>query len=252
MILKNYSKLGNLKSLIKMIIKDVFTGKFVERPNRFTIKFERDNKKELAHLRDPGRLKELLTPDAELILRQAQNTANRKTKFDVLAVLYDGRWVLINSGFHSDIAADLVESNLIEEFKGYLVEKREYTYGNSRLDFLLSNNISEEKLLLEVKGCTLVEDGLAKFPDAPTIRGKRHVEELIKAKGEGFNSVILFLILREDAFIFSPNWEMDPQFSDVLNRAYQAGVIVIAYSFKIALKGRFLEIKPFKSVNIKI
>lgn len=235
-----------------MIIKNVFTGTFKERPNRFTVKFRSEGVTELAHLRDPGRLKELLTPDSKLLLRPAQNTANRKTKFDVLAVLYEEHWVLINSGFHSDIAADLIKSGLIKEFNGFSVEKKEYTYGNSRLDFLLTNSRSPNKLLLEVKGCTLVEDGLAKFPDAPTIRGKRHVEELIKAKEEGFNSAVLFLILREDASFFSPNWEMDPQFSTVLAQAYPAGVKVIAYSFKIILESKSLKIRPFKSVNIKI
>lgn len=234
-----------------MIITDTITGKFLERPNRFTIKFKSDNNVCLAHLRDPGRLKELLTPDVDLLLRPARNTDNRKTQFDVLAVLYEDRWVLINSGFHSDIAADLIESGLIREFNEYSIEKREYTYGNSRLDFLLSN-ISDEKLLLEVKGCTLVEDGLAKFPDAPTLRGKRHVEELIKAKDEGYNSAVLFLILRDDATKFTPNWEMDPEFSGALKKAREKGVIIKAHSFEVLLKNKYLEIKPFKSVEITI
>lgn len=235
-----------------MIIADIINGKFIERPNRFVVQFQRGNKRDLAHLRDPGRLTELLTPDARLLLRPALKMASRKTKFDVLAVLYEDRWVLINSGFHSDIAADLIEHSLLEEFNGYSVEKREYTYGNSRLDFLLSNNVLDEKILLEVKGCTLVGDGLAKFPDAPTIRGKRHVEELIKAKEEGLNSTILFLILRDDANQFSPNWEMDPEFSETLKTAHEKGVNIIAYSFEIIMKDEYLEINPFKQVKISI
>ena len=235
-----------------MIIENVFSGTYIERPNRFTVKFRSVGVTGLAHLRDPGRLKELLTPDAELLLRRAQKTSNRKTKFDVLAVLYKNRWVLINSGFHSDIAADLIESNLLTEFDGFNIEKREYTYGKSRLDFFLSNNNLDEKLLLEVKGCTLVEDGLAKFPDAPTIRGKRHLDELIKAKEEGLNSAVLFLILRNDATEFYPNWEMDPDFSNTLQKAQEKGVIINAYSFEITLKNRYLKINPFKSVKIVI
>ncbi len=233
-----------------MIITNILTGTFKERPNRFTVKFNKGHETELAHLRDPGRLKELLTPDAELLIRPAQNWANRKTKFDILAVLYEDRWVLINSGFHSDIAADLIENKMVDGLNDYFIEKREYKYGKSRLDFLLKNSKSEEKLLLEVKGCTLVEDGLAKFPDAPTIRGKKHVEELIKAKEEGINSAVLFLILRDDASHFSPNWVMDPEFSKVLTQAYLAGVMIHAYSFKIESNGKYLVIKPFKSVNI--
>ena len=235
-----------------MIIPELLTGTFQERPNRFTVKFNMGNETELAHLRDPGRLTELLLPGVELLLRPAQNAANRKTKYDVLAVLHEGRWVLINSGVHSDIAADLIESGLMDEFTGYSIEKREYTYGDSRLDFLLANAKTNEKLLLEVKGCTLVEKRHAKFPDAPTLRGKRHLEELIKAKQEGYNSAVLFLIMRNDASIFSPNWEMDPEFSNTLKIARDEGVDVIAYSFEILLKEEYLEIKPLKPVEVKI
>lgn len=238
--------------IIKMILNDIIPGRFLERLNRFTVQFKHDNVVDLAHLRDPGRLRELLKTDAELLLRPARNTTNRKTRFDVLAVRYEGRWVLINSGFHSDLASSLIESNLLKEFNRYSVEKREYTYGKSRLDFLLSNDISDENLLLEVKGCTLVENGIAKFPDAPTTRGKRHLEELIKAKEGGFNSAVLFLILRDDASLFSPNWEMDREFSQTLKKAREKGVIIKAYSFKITLTKEYLEISPFKSVKINI
>ncbi|HTX61269.1 MAG TPA: DNA/RNA nuclease SfsA, partial [Methanobacterium sp.] len=137
------------------------------------------------------------------------------------------------------------------ELEGYSIEKREYTYGNSRLDFLLSNS-NNKKLLLEVKGCTLVENGLAKFPDAPTIRGKRHVEELVKARKEGLESAVLFLILRDDVLKFSPNWEMDPEFSKAIKIAQKKGVKIIAYSFKVLYEDDHLEIKPFKQVRIKI
>lgn len=237
-----------------MIISEIFQGNFMDRPNRFTVKFRTGSETELAHLRDPGRLKELLTPNVKLLLQHADNPTHRKTKYNVIAVLNEYRWVLINSGFHSDMAEVLIESQLIKELEGYHVEKREYTYGKSRLDFLLSsedNNI-REKLLLEVKGCTLVENKLAKFPDAPTERGKRHVEELIKAKKEGLNAAILFLIARDDAMMFSPNWEMDPDFSEAIYRAMRNGVIVVVYSFEIILGGDKLELRPFKKVDLKI
>lgn len=233
-----------------MIIQDILSGTFQERPNRFTVRFEADGKSELAHLRDPGRLKELLIPGVSLLIRPAKNTAHRKTRYDVMAVCKDGGWVLINSGLHSDLAAELIEADLIGEFSDYKIKKREFTYGKSRIDFLLSG--VQDDLLLEVKGCTLVEKGLARFPDAPTLRGKKHVEELIKAKKEGLNAAVLFLITREDALIFSPNWEMDLDFSSALALAYQEGVKVIAFSFKILFNGYNLEIKPFRQVNIKL
>lgn len=234
----------------KMIINNILTGTFQERPNRFTVRFEADCKSELAHLRDPGRLKELLIPGVSLLLSPARNTAHRKTRYDVMAVCKDGGWVLINSGLHSDLAAELIEADLIDEFSDYKIKKREYSYGNSRIDFFLSG--VQDDLLLEVKGCTLVENGLARFPDAPTLRGKKHVDELIRARKEGLNAAVLFLITREDALVFSPNWEMDLDFSSALALAYQEGVKVIAFSFKILFNGYNLEIKPFRQVNIKL
>lgn len=232
-----------------MIIKNIIHGTFVDRPNRFTVTFKCDGKLENAHLRDPGRLKELLLPDVDLLLRPALDTSKRKTKYDVVGVLKGNLWVLINSGFHSDIAADLIDSQIIGEFKGYFVQKREYAYGKSRIDFLL-NNENNEKMLVEVKGCTLVEDGFAKFPDAPTSRGKRHVEELIGAKKEGLGSSILFLIFCEDAKCFSPNFLMDPDFSNALKNAHKKGVNIIAYSFKNNYKKGKFEIKPLKRIEV--
>ena len=233
-----------------MIIKDLITINFMERPNRFTVLVNMEDKIEKAHLRDLGRLTELLIPGILLLLRPAKNSAKRKTKYDVIVVLNKDIWVIINSGFHSDIAAELIESRQVDEFKWYNIEKREYTYGKSRLDFLLSNN--NVKMLLEVKGCTLVENGLAKFPDAPTTRGKRHLEELMLAKSEGLNAAVLFLIMREDAVEFTPNWEMDPDFSNALFEANKKNVEIIAYSFKILLNKNNLIIKPFRKLKLNL
>lgn len=233
-----------------MKIGNLIKGTFQERPNRFTVVFEHEGREEEAHLRDPGRLRELLLPGADLLLRPAQNTAKRKTKYDVIAVWSEGIWVLINSGFHSDLAQELIESGLISEFEGYGIEKREYTYGNSRLDFLLTGQ--EGSILLEVKGCTLVENGYARFPDAPTERGKRHVEELIKAKIQGLKAAVLFIIPREDAEIFSPNWEMDPPFSLALQQAQEKGVHIITYSFRMVYKKDNLTLNPLKRIKVRV
>lgn len=231
-----------------MIISDLILGKYVERPNRFTVIFDYKSKTEKAHLRDPGRLKELLIPGVPLLLRLAENVTHRKTNYDAIAVSIDDIWILINSGFHSDLAAELIKSGYINEFKDYSIERREYTYGNSRLDFLLSKN--REKMLLEVKGCTLVENKLAKFPDAPTTRGKKHLEELIRAKSEGLNAAVLFLIMREDAVEFTPNSIMDPGFSQALLEASNCGVKIVAYSFKIDYEDAYLEINPLKRLML--
>ncbi|MGC9517319.1 MAG: DNA/RNA nuclease SfsA [Methanomicrobiales archaeon] len=231
-----------------MIIDNLIEGYFVERPNRFLILFEAGGEVHKAHLKDPGRLKELLIPRVKLLIRPVTNKTNRKTKYDVIAVLHENKWVLINSGFHSAIAANLIESKTINELNNYSIEKREYTYGKSRIDFLLSDN--KNKMLLEVKGCTLVEDGLALFPDAPTLRGKKHVEELISSIKDSFSAAILFLIMREDAKKFSPNYEMDPEFSNTLKMAFKKDVKILAYSFKVILKKDKLEIEPFKPIKV--
>jgi len=235
-----------------MIIEDLIQGKFVERPNRFTIVFEtKHGTNENAHLRDPGRLKELLIPGIKLLVRKAIPNPKRKTQYDVIAVFNQGLWVLINSGFHSDLAADLIESGVIVEISNYSIERREYTYGKSRIDFLLTNNKNGE-MLLEVKGCTLVENGLAKFPDAPTIRGKKHLDELIHFMDDGFESAVLFLIIREDAEEFTPNTPMDPDFSEALITANERGVHVLVYSFRNIYRKNSLCIEPYRRINLRI
>ncbi len=236
-----------------MIIENLISGNFVERPNRFTIIFETEGNEEgkLAHLRDPGRLKELLLPGVTLLLRKAPENPTRKTKYDVIAVLNNDHWILINSGFHSDIAAELIDSELIDTISDYKIVRREFTYGNSRIDFLLTND-KKDKMLLEVKGCTLVVERLAKFPDAPTSRGKKHIEELISALNDNYNSSILFLILNEDAVEFTPNIKMDPDFSSALNQANKQGVHILTYSFKTIYKKNSLHILPFKFIKVNI
>ena len=237
-----------------MKIENLICGRFIERPNRFLVTFEveqRSGKTEMAHLRDPGRLKELLIPNVKLLLRKAISKQKRKTNYDVIAVFNCGIWVLLNSGFHSDIAAELIESGNIKELSNYSIERREYTYGNSRIDFLLTNS-ENKKMLLEVKGCTLVDGKLAKFPDAPTLRGKKHLDELTFSINDGFKSLVLFLILRDDAIEFTPNMKMDPDFSYALKKAKTNGVNIVVYSFENIYKKDSMEIMPFKRLNLRM
>ena len=153
-----------------MIITNLIQGKFVERPNRFTVGFETETGLiEIAHLRDPGRLKELLIPGAKLLLRKAPPNPKRKTKYDVIAVLNRTIWILINSGFHSDIAADLIESGLINELSNYSIQRREYTYGKSRIDFLLTNQektkipIIPKPIISKLRPCNQVQNKPFRF-----------------------------------------------------------------------------------------
>ena len=113
-------------------------------------------------------------------------------KIDQCSIKYYDEWVLLNSAYHNDLVEEIIEKKLIEELKEFNVKKREYTYDKSRFDFLLENN-NDEEMLLEVKGCTLVIDEIAKFPDAPTKRGTKHVKELTNAKKEGNLTSIIIL-----------------------------------------------------------
>lgn len=242
-----------------MLIKNLIEGRFINRPNRFLVEFENDEVHDFAHLKDPGRLKELLFHDTKLLLRKASNP-NRKTKYDVIATIKNGIIVLINSGFHSDIAQELIESGLIAELNNYEIARREYTYDKSRIDFLLKNSSTLEDspkkedlangyMLLEVKGCTLVEDNHARFPDAPTVRGTKHLNELIKAKKEGIETTVLFLILKEDGEKFSPNSATDPDFTEALKKADEAGVNIVPFVFKTKKEGNGIKINPLKRVK---
>ncbi|BDH80129.1 MAG TPA: DNA/RNA nuclease SfsA [Methanothermobacter sp.] len=229
-----------------MKIKNLILANFVGRPNRFTVVVERDGYKFRAHLRDPGRLEDLLNRGNKLLLKHIRAGRNRKTCFDVIATFKDGEWVLINSGLHNSIAMEIIGSRFVKELEGYKVIKREYKFGESRLDFLLGRD--GEKMLLEVKGCTLLKGDRALFPDAPTSRGKRHLEELMKATELGFKSSILFLIFRRGARIFSPNYDIDQRFAKTLKESSEKGVIIIPVTFKTRLNKDFI-IKPGKRIK---
>ncbi len=200
---------------------------FVERPNRFlglvNIEDEGTNKVEKVHVRDPGRLKEILCPGNQVLIRKAKNS-NRKTRWDLIAGKVEDKWVLVNSGFHRDIAQTILNDATISPFGEIEKCSPEQTYGKSRLDFLVIKG--GKNIWVEVKGCTLAIDRRALFPDAPTTRGKRHVEELIKAKGEGHRAALIILVFRDDAICFAPKEDTDPDFAKVFRKAVDSGVEV--------------------------
>lgn len=179
------------------------------------------------HLPNPGRLKELLVPGAELLLRPAKYPERRKTKFDVFAVVAEGRTVVVDSRIPNQIIREALGSGEIAEFSGYRLVRSEPARGNGRLDFLLE---SDRLCLVEVKSCTLVRNGIALFPDAPTERGRRHLLELARAIEEGYRASVVFVIQREDAELFMPNDETDPDFGTALREVAAKGVEPIALS----------------------
>ena len=226
--------------------------KYISRPNRFTIEFKNEkNELEIAHLHDPGRLKELLIPNTDVLVKYVPTykSTGRKTKYDVIAIKYLEEWVLLNSSYHNKIVSGIIKEKKIKEIKDFHIYKPEYTYGNSRLDFLLKDEMNRE-LYLEVKGCTLVEDGIAKFPDAPTKRGKKHVDELISIKKKSLDSAIIILILQNTAECFSPNFDTDIAFSNSLIEAYKNNVKIFPIQIITEYKNNSLVLRYNKILPI--
>lgn len=209
-------------------------GHFLERPNRFLILARLPGEGVVeAHLHDPGRLKEILREGRRLLLREARG--RRKTRYDVIAGEDGGEWVFIHSGYHRRISRWVILNNVIGELGEALELRDEVPWGGSRIDHLLRNRTGED-VLIEVKGCTLASDGVALFPDAPTVRGRRHVEELMGAKEGGFRAAIIFLVFRKESRCFRPNGETDPAFEEAFCRALSAGVE--AYPLLFSFDGR--------------
>ncbi len=227
----------------------LYYGRFVDRPNRFlvNIKLEGTDEIHAAFLHDPGRMKELLLPDVRLLIRKPLKMSDRKTNWDVLAVYHNNFWITIKSSLPNLVAKTALSNGWISELVEYPNLKPEIKYGHSRLDFLLTNGSSE--CYVEVKGVTLVESGVALFPDAPTSRGTRHLQELIKLKAEGKRAVVLFICMRNDPEAFSPNWITDPVFSKQLETAVNEGVEVLVYKVQPAVKNNKLVL--FFTENIE-
>ncbi|MEF8836136.1 MAG: DNA/RNA nuclease SfsA [Candidatus Thermoplasmatota archaeon] len=201
-------------------------GVFKNRKNRFLGEVEVDKtlSVEEVHIRDPGRLSEILYPGNEVLLEKAES-GDRKTDWTLLAGKVKKNWVFVNSGYHRSIAEKLIEDAEISPFGEPVSYKAEKRLGKSRIDFLLEKD--EEKIWVEVKGCTLAENGEALFPDAPTERGKRHIEELVEAINEENTSAsLLFLVFRSDASCFKPHKEQDHDFARVFEKGVEAGLDV--------------------------
>ena len=214
---------------------DYVRGIFKKRPNRFIAEVEVNNEIQIAHVPNTGRCKELLVEDAIVWLKPSDNP-KRKTKFTLLFVENRGHLVSIYSQQANEIVYDAIINGQIKELSGYDFHQREKTIDNSRIDIYLSNENGEE-CFVEVKGVTLVVGVEARFPDAPTERGTKHLKELIKLKKEGFRTAVFFLIQHPLAESFRPNWENDPLFSKTLNEAYEKGVEILVYKCDNRLDG---------------
>lgn len=211
-----------------MKYKNVVKGTFIERPNRFIAKVDIDGNIHTVHVKNTGRCKELLIKGATVYLAKSDNL-ERKTLYDLIAVekKYDNKEPLLIN-MDSQVPNVMAEEFLIKGnlFSKNAIIKREVTYKNSRFDLYIEDN--GRKAFLEVKGVTLESDGIAMFPDAPTIRGVKHINELISAIADGYDAYLLFVIQMKGVNLFKPNAKMHKEFADVLSFAKKNGVKVLA------------------------
>lgn len=206
----------------------VVKGEFLSRPNRFIAKVLIDGNEETVHVKNTGRCRELLTDKAEVFLSVASNP-ERKTKYDLIAVRKGKKLINMDSQIPNDVAEEYLKKGNL--FSSDAVIRREVTCGNSRFDFYIEDG--NERIFLEVKGVTLENDGVAMFPDAPTERGVKHINELSNLVLQGYKAYILFVIQMEDVFLFKPNDVTHKAFGDALREAKSSGVNIIAMNCKV-------------------
>ncbi|MFW6199430.1 MAG: DNA/RNA nuclease SfsA [Gemmatimonadota bacterium] len=219
----------------------MFRARFVRRPNRFVVHARMEeaadrtlpdgfapDQQVVCHMADPGRLRELLVPERTLLLRYAP-APHRTTSWSlVLVEAPDGEgWVSVDTTLPNRLIHEALQQDALDELKGWSLERREFSHGSSRLDFLLSDGEGRQ-LALEVKSVTLVDGDEALFPDAVTARGARHVEELADlARRPGWDAAVLFVLQRDDARSIRAARNIDATFADALQKARDAGVRIL-------------------------
>jgi len=207
-------------------------GKLIKRYKRFLADIElEDGSIITAHCPNSGRMTQCQGEGWKVLLSPANNP-NRKLKF-TWELVHNGKcWICVNTQRANEVAFEAVSSDKITELIGYDLVEREKKYGkNSRIDILLSN--PNELCYVEVKSVTLTNNGKYTFPDAPTERGRKHLEELIDMKKEGHRAVMLFVVMRSDAKGFEAAAHIDPKYAESLKIARENGVEVLIYETEI-------------------
>lgn len=207
---------------------DISRGHFLSRPNRFIAYVEIGGIKETVHVKNTGRCAELLVPGAVVFVQKSSNTA-RKTCWDLIGVEKGNRIINVDSQAPNSIVKEWLEKGAFLSDITFI--RPEYTYGGSRID--LYAEAGGRKILIEVKGVTLEENGVVRFPDAPSERAVKHVKELIRAVMDGYEAYIFFVIQMKGVCFFTPNADTHPQFAEILKEAQAQGVKVVAYDCNV-------------------
>jgi len=219
-------------------------GTLVSRYKRFLSEIILDNGETVtAHCTNSGTMKSCLKEGAEVYLSPA-NSPDRKTKFTWEMIKIGGRWVGINTTTPNLLAFEAIRDQQIFSLKGYDKVSREVKYGNSRIDIFAENE--NEKCFIEVKNVTMKVGDWARFPDAVTTRGKKHLETLMDIKAAGLRAVMLYVIQRSDVNMFGPARDIDPDYAETLIKAFAAGVEVIPVMAEVSPEGiEIIKIIPF-------
>lgn len=211
-----------------MKYQHIVQAEFIDRPNRFIAHVLVNGKEETVHVKNTGRCRELLREGTRVYLEKSENP-NRSTAYDLVAVEKGKRMINMDSQAPNIVVGEWLLSK--ELFPDLILLRPETKYGNSRFDFYVETEA--EKIFIEVKGVTLENEGVVRFPDAPSDRAVKHVEELIQAKQAGFRVFVLFVIQMENVAYFMPNEETHPEFAEALKKAADAGVEILAYDCKV-------------------
>lgn len=217
-----------------MKYSDITEGIFIDRPNRFIANVEINGKKTVCHVKNTGRCRELLISGRRVYLQRSENPA-RKTEYDLISVEKGELLINIDSAAPNKAAAEYLRKLYGEN----AFIKAEVRYGASRMDFYAESG--GERRFIEVKGVTLEQNGRAFFPDAPTVRGVKHLNELCSAVEEGYRACALFIIQMKGVSAFSPNDVTHPEFGKALRRAAECGVEIKAADCLVTRDGMIVD-----------
>lgn len=212
------------------LARDLVEGRFVKRLNRFAALVEVAGQEVMVHVANSGRLEELLVPGYRMLLRPMSGD-HRKCRYDLALVDVGSVLVSADARLPNALLAEALAQDKLPEFQGYTSVRREVVFGESRLDLLLDG--PDGSCYVEAKSVTLVVDGVAWFPDAPTARGVKHLNHLAQAVGLGHRAAVVFVIQREDARALAPYDANDPEFGATLRRSIAAGVEAYAYRCRV-------------------
>ena len=206
---------------------NMVAGRFLSRPNRFIAQVDIQGQTRICHVKNTGRCRELLIPGARVWCQAAANP-NRKTQFDLIAVEKGSRIINMDAQAPNQAAAQWLSAGGLGRLEDL---QPEVTLGDSRFDFSFQKG--GRRCYLEVKGVTLEENGVAKFPDAPTSRGTKHLRGLTQAAAQGYGAYVLFVIQLQPVAYFTPNDGTDPAFGQALRAAKAAGVALLAMDCQV-------------------